>query len=215
MEKINWLEIDWRLEAAGTWPKPIKIATCLLLFVITTGLGYYFAVQPLIEEKEEARRKEEQLKQSLRRKWEKAANLTLYQKQLEEIEKLYQRLVYQLPTQEEMPGFLKDVSDTATSSQLTLLLFKPKEERRREFYAEIPITLKAQGNFDAIGTFLSSLAALPRIITVHDIEIRHPGRGSAEKYPYLEFQALLKTYRYLSEEERELRRKKRRRRRRR
>ncbi len=202
MNSIRLSEIDWSPEAAGTWPWPIKLAVCLLLFGAIIGVGYAFILLPLEEKISRAKREEKSLKESFRKKWEKAAHLPLYIKRLEMVSKLYEELVYQLPTREEMPSFLRDVSETATTSGLELLLFKPQEEIHHDFYAEIPITVRAKGTFNEIGTFLGTLAALPRIITVEDISVHRPEDKERNPEGVLELQALLKTYRYLTEEER-------------
>lgn len=213
MKKVHWNQIDWSLEAAPTWPVQVKVAVFIAIAISTFGLGYYFMIKPKLEDLEMLKVQERRLKQEFQEKWSRVANLPYYKEQLKAVNEIYQQLAFQLPTKEEMPGFLKDVSETAVSSGLDLLLFKPEEEIKHEFYAEIPIVLKAEGTFEEIGTFLSSLASLPRLITVEDIKISHKEKKN-ESNGLLKFEAILKTYRYLSEEERETKNVKRRKRRR-
>jgi len=208
MEQIKWSEIDWRLEAAGSWPLPIKASACLLVFILTFLISYRLIVDPTIKEIRKERLKQDDLKEDFKKKWNKVANINFYELQMKEVEEIYKQTIYQLPTKEEISNLLSDISNIAISSGLNILLFKPQKELEKEFYSEIPILLKAKGTYHEIGVFSTKLAELPRLITIHDIKIQKQGNGDE-----LSFQALLKTYRYLSQEERAHRKRKRRKRR--
>lgn len=208
MKEIRWSEIDWRLEAAGLWPLPIKALFCLFVFVLTSLIVYKIANDPILKEIRKEKLKQENLKDEFKEKWSKAANINFYEIQLKSAKEIYKQIIYQLPTKEEMSNLLRDISSIAISSGLNILLFKPQRESKKVFYSEIPILLKARGTYHEIGVFLTKMAELPRLITVHDIKIQKQGKGEE-----LSFQAILKTYRYLSEEERAHRERKRRKRR--
>jgi type IV pilus assembly protein PilO len=183
----------------GRWPFMVRVSAIALLFVIASSLGYYFFVwktqRPLLLE---ARAKEVTLWDDLEKKARKAANLQAYKDQLAEMEKSFGAMLRQLPNKTEVPNLLVDISQTGLAAGLEEKLFQPERENRKEFYAELPIRIRLTGDYHEMGNFASGIAALPRIVTLHDIEIAPP-RDGAEGDLVLNVTA--KTYRYLDEEE--------------
>jgi type IV pilus assembly protein PilO len=193
---MNLSEINWDLEAVGTWPVPVKLAVIIVLSLAVGGVWFYLDTQAQLEQLEQVRSQEQELKNTLAAKQKKAANLEEYKQLLQEMEKAFGDLVRQLPNKAEVPELLVDVSQTGLGAGLEFELFQPQEEIKKEFYAELPIKIRVTGKYEQLGNFVSGLAALPRIVTVHDVTIE-PIKDSGK----LSMSALLKTYRYLDEEE--------------
>ena len=185
----------------GRWPFGVRIGTAVLLLVIAASLGYYFFVwktqRPLLLE---ARAKEVELMSTLENKARKAANLQAYKDQLAEMEKSFGAMLRQLPNKTEVPNLLVDISQTGLAAGLDEKLFQPQQEVRKDFYAELPISIRLTGDYHAMGKFAGGIAALPRIVTLHDIEITPPGRDAAPGGD-LVLNVTAKTYRYLDDEE--------------
>lgn len=188
------------LNNIGAWPSPLKAGVIFVLCGFIVGLTYYFDTQTQLEELSAVQSKEVELKNSFETKHKKAANLDEYRQQLEEIEKSFGDLLRQLPDKTQVPELLVDVSQTGLASGLEFELFKPGNETQRDFYAELPIDIRVLGSYMEFGTFISGLAALPRIVTIHNIRI-NPRRDSSvgTKNKPLVMEALVKTYRYLEE----------------
>ncbi len=188
----------------GRWPAGVRIATAVLLLLIAASAGYYFMVwkpqRPVLLEERE---KEGQLMESLTVKAKRAANLDAYRAQLAEMEKSFGAMLRQLPNKTEVPNLLVDISQTGLASGLEEKLFQPQAEIRKDFYAELPISIRLTGGYHEMGKFASGIAALPRIVTLHDIEITPPGRdkNAAIDSSQLVLNVTAKTYRYLDEEE--------------
>jgi type IV pilus assembly protein PilO len=183
----------------GRWPLGVRIGTIALLFVLAATAGYYFMVwkslHPLLLE---ARAKETELWTTLDAKARKAANLHAYKAQLAEMEKSFGAMLRQLPNKTEVPNLLVDISQTGLAAGLDEKLFEPQAEMRKDFYAELPIRIRLTGGYHEMGRFASGIAALPRIVTLHDIEITPPGRDQSG---VLTLNVTAKTYRYLDEDE--------------
>ena len=197
---MNLSNINFSLDNVGSWPAPVKIAALVFLSAIVSGLIFYFDTQPQLDELHSAVAKEQELKVAFETKQKKAANLDEYRQQLDEIEKSFGDLLRQLPDKTQVPDLLVDVSQTGLASGLEFELFKPGIETTKEFYAELPIDIKVLGSYMEFGTFISGLAALPRIVTIHNIKItsrRDTSPGGKSKPLVME--ALVKTYRYLEE----------------
>jgi type IV pilus assembly protein PilO len=188
----------------GRWPFGVRIATVALLFIIAASAGYYFFVwkpqRPLLLE---ARAQEGELMSELRTKARRAANLEAYRAQLAEMEKSFGAMLRQLPNKTEVPNLLVDISQTGLAAGLEEKLFQPQGENKRDFYAELPISIRLTGDYHEMGKFASGIAALPRIVTLHDIEIAPPGRDRNAGPPAgdLVLNVTAKTYRYLDDEE--------------
>jgi type IV pilus assembly protein PilO len=182
----------------GRWPIGVRIATSVLLLLVAVSAGYYFLVlkpkRPVLLEE---RTKEGQLMESLSVKARRAANLDAYRAQLAEMEKSFGAMLRQLPNKTEVPNLLVDISQTGLAAGLEEKLFQPQGEIRKDFYAELPISIRLTGGYHEMGKFASGIAALPRIVTLHDAEIvptqAVPGN--------LTLNVTAKTYRYLDEEE--------------
>jgi type IV pilus assembly protein PilO len=189
----------------GRWPLSVRVGTTLLLFVLAAAGGYYWFVwKNKRPELLEARAKETELWTTLESKAKKAANLQAYKDQLAEMEKSFGTMLRQLPNKTEVPNLLVDISQSGLAAGLEEKLFQPQGESRKEFYAELPIRIRLTGGYHEMGAFASGVAALPRIVTLHDIEISPATRerGTASGLPgELVLNVTAKTYRYLDEEE--------------
>jgi type IV pilus assembly protein PilO len=183
----------------GRWPMPIRAAAVALAFVALTGLGVYFLVWDEQRPKlQQFAAEEDQLKQEFKSKHAKAVNLELYKQQLKDIERSFGALLRQLPGRTEVPSLLVDISQTGLAAGLEEKLFQPQPEQRKDFYAELPIKIRLTGSYHQFGEFVSGLAALPRIVTLHDIDIKPDNKDA---YDQLSLELTAKTYRYLDEDE--------------
>lgn len=197
---MNLSNLNLDTNNIAAWPALIKLSVILFLCGIVAGTVYYFDTQPQLDELHTYQAKELELKTAFENKQKKVANLDEYRQQLEEIEKSFGYLLRQLPDKTQVPDLLVDVSQTGLASGLEFELFKPGNESQKEFYAELPIEIRVLGSFMEFGSFISGLAALPRIVTIHNIKIlpkRESSTGTKNK-PLL-MEALVKTYRYLEE----------------
>ncbi|RDH88312.1 MAG: pilus assembly protein PilO [endosymbiont of Seepiophila jonesi] len=183
----------------GVWPGPVKFVLVLIVCVLVGVGGYYLDTEKQLKQLEKIERKEAELRKTFQEKQAKAANLDAYKKQLEEMKQSFGAMLRQLPNKTEVAELLVDVSQTGLASGLEFELFKPQGEVPREFYAELPIKLTVTGQYHEFGDFISGLAALPRIVTIHDINIspKISKRGESDG---LVLQATAQTYRYLDEE---------------
>jgi type IV pilus assembly protein PilO len=184
----------------GRWPLGVRVGAVTLLFVLAASGAYYFfvwdAMRPQLLE---SRGKETELWGTLENKARKAANLQAYKAQLAEMEKSFGAMLRQLPNKTEVPNLLVDISQTGLAAGLEEKLFQPQGEVRKDFYAELPITIQLTGGYHEMGRFASGIAALPRIVTLHDIEIAPT--GGRDKGANLTFNVTAKTYRYLDDDE--------------
>jgi type IV pilus assembly protein PilO len=191
----------------GRWPLGVRVGTVVLLFVLAAAAGYwYFVWKAKRPELLEARAKETELWNTLESKARKAANLQAYKDQLAEMEKSFGAMLRQLPNRTEVPNLLVDISQTGLAAGLEEKLFQPQGENRKDFYAELPITIRLTGDYHQMGAFASGIAALPRIVTLHDLEIVPAGRdarGGGVPTGELTLNVTAKTYRYLDEDEQE------------
>jgi len=189
----------------GRWPLAVRTGVVVLLFMLAASLGYwYFVWKAKRPELLEARAKETELWSTLENKARKAANLQAYKDQLAEMEKSFGAMLRQLPNRTEVPNLLVDISQTGLAAGLVEKLFQPQGEIRKDFYAELPIKIRLTGNYHQMGMFASGIAALPRIVTLHDIEIAPAGRDARAGSGVpgeLTLNVTAKTYRYLEDEE--------------
>ncbi|MFA5625994.1 MAG: type 4a pilus biogenesis protein PilO [Thiohalomonadaceae bacterium] len=184
----------------GAWPTAAKSALIIVVCLLVLVAGYWFDTQDQLEVLERARKSEIDLKSQFELKQAKAVNLDAYRQQMVEIEESFGTMLRQLPSKTEVADLLVDISQTGLASGLEFDLFKPGSESPKEFYAELPIQIVVNGNYHSFGDFVSGIAALPRIVTLHDINIARPTRQGA-KADALVMQTTAKTYRYLDEEE--------------
>ncbi|HKQ84193.1 MAG TPA: type 4a pilus biogenesis protein PilO [Steroidobacteraceae bacterium] len=184
----------------GRWPAAYRFGAIGLILLIAIAVGSYFlAWKPKKPELDQVRAEEQQLLQTLEQKARKAANLDAYKTQLKEMEQSFGAMLRQLPNKTEVPNLLVDISQSGTAAGLDQKLFQPAQQINKDFYAELPIKIRLQGSFHAIGAFVSGIAALPRIVTLHDIEIAPIGKDAG--LDQLQLDVTAKTYRYLDEEE--------------
>lgn len=168
---MNLSEINWEFEASGTWPLPVKAAVILILSSLVAGGGYYYDTMDQLAELDSLERKEVDLKASFASKQQKAVNLPEYVKQLEQIQGSLGEMLKQMPTEEEVASLLIDISQTGLASGLEFRLFKPAPAVVKDFYSELPIDIQVIGRYEELGLFVSGLASLPRIVTVHNVDI--------------------------------------------
>jgi len=183
------------LSSLGSWPMPVKAALIAVVCIVVLALGYFLDTQKQLAELETNRTKEISLKKDFETKQAKAVQLDAYKKQMEEMNQSFGAMLRQLPSKTEVEDLLVDISQTGLASGIEFQLFKPEGERQIEFYAELPISIKMTGNYHQFGRFVSGIAALPRIVTLHNISI------SGGKEADLTMNVQAKTYRYLDEAE--------------
>jgi len=183
----------------GRWPLPVRAGAVAIAFVVlTVALIYFFVWDEQRPELQQRQDEEQALRQEFRTKHAKAVNLELYKQQLKDIERSFGALLRQLPGKTEVPNLLVDISQTGLSSGLEEKLFQPQQEVKKDFYAELPIKIRLTGSYHQFGQFVSGIAALPRIVTLHDIDIRSENKDA---YDQLSLELTAKTYRYLDAEE--------------
>ena len=182
----------------GRWPIAIRMTAVSIAFaaVFATGL-YMFVIQDEKPQLDRAKQEEAELKSTFEDRQRMAANFDSYRSQLAEIERDFGAMLRQLPGKTEVPSLLTDIAQTALGAGLDEALFQPTGEIQKDFYAELPIKLKYTGSYHELGNFVSGIAALPRIVTLHDIVIHKGDKTSADE---LTFDVTAKTYRYLDEE---------------
>jgi type IV pilus assembly protein PilO len=197
-DDINNLEFS----EIGDWPTAAKAIVTFLLCVLLGVAWYYLDTEEQLLALEKVEKKELSLKKEYEAKQRKAANLEAYKKQLKEMKQSFNAMLQQLPNKSEVADLLVDVSQTGLAAGLEFELFDPTGEVAKEFYAELPIKIKVFGDYHEFGEFISGLAALPRIVTIHDVQIRSKGqvKGQAGPGGKLVLEAVAKTYRYLDEE---------------
>lgn len=202
-DSSNWIErlkqlevnqindIDW--EDMGSWPLPGKIFFAILVFLGAFFLSYFFMlnINENIELLYGENSKELQLKKDFESKAFRVANLDQYKIQMTEMEENFGSLLKQLPRDTEIPGLVDDISSAALSSGLKLNVIDPRPIVETQFYDELPIDIEVMGHYHEMGAFVSSVAALPRIVTLHDFNIRRDHDGSL-----LVMNILAKTYQY-------------------
>jgi type IV pilus assembly protein PilO len=185
----------------GRWPFPIRVGFVAVWFVALAMVLIYFVVwnqkQPDLER---AEGEERSLRDEFTNKHAKAVNLEVYKGQLKDIERSFGALLRQLPGKTEVPNLLVDISQTGVAAGLEERMFQPAAEQKKDFYAEQPFRLRLIGSYHQFGEFVSGIAALPRIVTLHDIEIRSVN-PSGKDFDNLQLDLTAKTYRYLDEEE--------------
>jgi len=182
----------------GRWPFAFRAALIAILFVLVVGGGFYMTIiqgkAPILQavEAEEAN-----LWITFENKQKKAANYDAYKTQLEQMEQSFGTMLRQLPGETEIPSLIVDISQTGLAAGLQEKLFQPQPEVRRDFYAEKPIKIQLSGGYHEIANFVSGIAALPRIVTLHNINITPEAKDS---YDQLTMEVTAQTYRYLEEE---------------
>jgi type IV pilus assembly protein PilO len=189
-------ELD--LTNVARWPAAARAVVIIFIMAGVIFLGYWFHTKEQLVQLEKEEQHETDLKVIFEKKAQQAANLEAYELQLEEMRESFGAMLRQLPNKTEVADLLVDVSQTGLASGLEFELFKPQAELPREFYAELPISVQVIGRYHEFGDFISGVAALPRIVTVHDINIAPRSKDGT----MLVMNLIAKTYRYLEEDER-------------
>ncbi len=203
---MNFEEIQYHLEPdnIGNAPLSIKLGVFITLFVLIIGAGIYFDTQNQLTMLEKHQAKELKLKDEFKIKADQAAKLELYKEQLAEMRASFGALLRQLPEKTDVESLLVDVSQTGLASGLEVKRFKPSAEEKKGFYAELPIALEVSGSFHQLATFISGIAALPRIVTISDMKLQPASKNEKDEISTtgkLQMSATAKTYRYLQEDE--------------
>jgi type IV pilus assembly protein PilO len=191
MQELN--ELD--LSNLGEWPGLVK---AILILILMGGVGaawYFLDIEDQYKQLKRVENTEKDLRLDFEGKQAKAANLEAYRAQLAEMEESFGAMLRQLPNRTEVADLLVDVSQTGLASGLEFELFQPQPEVPKDFYAELPIKIRVIGTYHEFGEFVSGLAALPRIVTIHDVQIKPRGKEGAQ----LVMEATARTYRYLDE----------------
>ena len=187
---------EFNLENIGIWPANYRALVCSLALIIVLVGGYFLHVKDLYETLTRATDKEIALRATYQKKAFEAANLEAYKEQMAELEKSFSVLLAQLPGDTEVPGLLEDITELGYGSSLEIKTISLQPEKAKEFYIELPIHVVAQGGYHDVGTFVSGIASLPRIVTLHDYSLK--AGGSQDQ---LVFEVQAKTYRYKGQDE--------------
>ena len=194
VEELQSLDVN----DVGRWPLPFRVGVIVIVFILVVALGVYFTIvkdkAPLLER---AQNEEQELRLTFENKQRKAANYDAYKDQLAQIEQSFGTMLRQLPGETEIPSLIVDISQTGLAAGLQEKLFVPQAEIPKDFYAEKPIKIRLTGGYHEIGNFVSGIAALPRIVTLHDINITPESNSSFDN---LSMEVTAQTYRYLDEE---------------
>ncbi|MBT3205922.1 MAG: type 4a pilus biogenesis protein PilO [Gammaproteobacteria bacterium] len=187
----------------GNASAPIRIGFLAITFVAIIAAGIYFDTQNQLTQLETVERSESELKTEFTIKADKAAKLELYKDQLAEMKASFQAILRQLPEGTDVESLLVDVSQTGLANGLEIKKFKPSSEEKKGFYAELPIALEVSGHYHDLASFISGVAALPRIVTMHNLKLELQPKSSKSTKPSskLNMSATAKTYRYLKEDE--------------
>ena len=198
IKSLNDVDLaDLDLENIGSWPAALKVILLTLLFVALLVAGFYLHIEELNNGLATVKQEEQTLRVDFEQKAFEAANLEAYKAQLAEMEERFGALVAQLPSETEVPGLLEDITDKGELNGLNIERIDLLDEQEQNFYVELPIAIEAIGSYHDIGAFISGMAGLPRIVTLHDFEIIIDGNGSN----MLEMSVNAKTYRYREEDD--------------
>ncbi len=192
VDEIQSLDIN----DVGRWPLPFRLAVIVIVFLLVVGLGLYWTIwQDKMVILDRAVQEHTDLRETFENKQRKAANYDKYREQLDDIEASFGTMLRQLPGETEIPSLIVDISQTGLAAGLQENLFQPQAEIPRDFYAEKPIMIRLSGGYHEIANFVSGIAALPRIVTLHDITITREN----DSFGTLSMEVTAKTYRYLEE----------------
>ena len=189
--KVDFAELD--LNNIGSWPAAVRALACLIVLVVVLALGYFMHLTDLQDSLERTRQEETTLKEQFTVKVRQAANLEEYKEQMQLMEASFEALLRQLPSETEVPGLLEDITTAGLNSGLEFEEIKLLPEVTQPFYIELPIQVKVLGSYHDLATFVSAVAGMPRIVTLHDFSIKPVTAGNSSK---LAMNILVKTYRY-------------------
>lgn len=193
LKNINFADMDWH--RVGVWPLAGRIAIFVLAVLAIIIAAYFFIVKDKNLQLEGAERKEQALKTTFEKKAHEAANLDRYLQQMAEMEESFEALKKQLPKDTEVPGLLEDIDEKGVDSRLNIVSITLQPEKTSEFYVELPIEVKVSGGYHEFGAFVSGVAGMPRIVTLHDFSIVKDRRSGN-----LDMTIQAKTYRYIEQE---------------
>ena len=191
LRKIDFSDLDFN--NVGSWPSAVKFIAGLVLFIAIVALGYNFHLKDLQAQLELQQSQELSLKEQFSSKAHQAANLDAYKEQMQEMEVSFGALLKQLPSDTEVPGLLEDITRTGLGSGLEFEEIKLLPEVTQQFYIELPIQIKVVGAYHDLATFVSGVASLPRIVTLHDFDLVPV---EVDGVTTLRMSILAKTYRY-------------------
>lgn len=193
LKQLNQLDInDIDFSRVGVWPLAGRIALLLLISAVLVGGGYWFMIKDRYQRLELAANKEQELFRQFEKTQFEAHNLDAYREQLAEMEETFGTLLQQLPKDTEVPGLLEDIDEFGRGSGLTIQKIVLENEQVGEFYVELPIRIEVKGGYHEFGAFVSGIAGMPRIVSLHDFNIRNSKDGAA----LLDMVINAKTYRY-------------------
>ena len=190
LRDFDFADLDF--ENLGSWPAPVKVLAAIVLLMALLAVGYYYQVDSLQEQLNKERGNEAELRRDFERLSFEAANLEAYKRQMLEMEESFGALVSQLPSDTEVPGLLEDITNKGEQNGLAISKIDLLPEVPREFYIELPISIVAVGSYHDLGAFISGMAGLPRIVTLHDFNIKSSGANTSQ----LQMNIVAKTYRY-------------------
>jgi type IV pilus assembly protein PilO len=188
----------------GDWPSAAKTGLIIIICLLIAGGWYYYDIREQHATQTRYEKQEQKLREQFIQKHNKVVNLNLYKKQLASMEEAFGIMLQQLPDKSEIADLLIDVSQTGLGAGLEFELFQPLGESTKDFYVELPIKMRVVGNYHQFGEFISGLASMPRILTIHDIEISGgSGRTENPNGDLLKMSVTAKTYRYIGEGDQE------------
>ncbi len=197
LSEIDFSDIDF--DNIGSWPLAGKIVIWIVVFAVVVGASYKLNLESMHQRLAASEQQEVQLRDDFEKKVNEAANLEAYRAQMIEMEQSFDALLKQLPQDTEVPGLLEDISNKGMDSGLTFKSIDLKPEKVEDFYIELPIEISVEGGYHDFGSFVSGIAGLPRIVTLHDFAVNSKstvgGRGE------LSMQITAKTYRYKAQGE--------------
>lgn len=198
MESLKGFDVnDLDFNNAGSWPGPIKVIVFIVVFALIVGGGYWFLIKDQYIKLESVVAKETKLKDQYERKAYKVANLVSFREQMLEMERTFGALLKQLPADTEVPGLLEDITNTGLGSGLEINQIKLQPEKTQEFYVELPIDISVSGSYHDLAAFVSGVASLPRIVTLHDFTLEaSKARKGESGADMLTMNIKAKTYRY-------------------
>jgi type IV pilus assembly protein PilO len=186
----------------GGWPLSVKITCWIFVFLVVLALGYFVVIRGQLDDIANAQAQEQSLLNEFREKDSKLRNLQQYQAQLQEMEANFNQQLEQLPKETEIPSLVEDINLTGVNSGLKFKNIRLENEVKQEFFIEQPINIEATGDYHAFGAFVTGIAALPRIVTLHDfiVEAQQDSQKKSD-IPVINYSIKAKTYRYIGSDE--------------
>lgn len=194
LQSIDWSNI--RPDNVGSWPLVVKVMAWVGLLLAIIAGGYYVIIAGLQEQEAQIVAEEVRLKADFKRKAIDASNLEAYRQQMEEMSESFEAMISQLPSETEVPGLLEDITAKGVASGLEFDSIALQKEQKKDYYIQLPISIKAQGTYHDMGSFVGGVASLPRIVTLSNFSIKVSGGSAQRDNSKLLFNVLAHTYRY-------------------